>query len=239
MRVASSPLQETSMRRGILSGAAAQSFTHDLGMNRMHFALLGVGLVVSAGAWSEEPAAEERLAPPDHLIVMAWNIHHGEGEDGRLDLERIADIIKISGADIVLLQEVDDRTQRTGRVPQAAELARLTGLKATFGKAMDFQGGGYGNAVLTRWAPVETRVVPLPGGGEPRCALEVTVDTPETGGRLSVVSTHLDVSSAGSAPPMPNNWPPSFSRSRTWFFWEAILMPLRKSHRWPPSPVRG
>ena len=167
-------------------------------MNRLHFALLGAGLILSAAVRSEEPAPGGRPAPPASLKVMAWNIHHGEGEDGRLDLGRIASVIKKSAADIVLLQEVDDRTQRTGRVPQADELARLTGLRAVFGKAMDFQGGGYGNAVLTRWEPVDTRVIPLPGGGEPRCALEVTVEPPGLGGRITVVSTHLDVSSPAS-----------------------------------------
>jgi len=153
-------------------------------------ALLAMGL--DARANDAPPPA------PGTLRVMAWNIHHGEGEDGKLDLDRIAGVIKKSGADVVLLQEVDDRTQRTGRVAQAEELARMTGMTATFGKAMDFQGGGYGNAVLTRWAPVNSRVVPLTGGGEPRCALEVTLERPNQGGKFTVVSTHLDVSTAAS-----------------------------------------
>jgi endonuclease/exonuclease/phosphatase family metal-dependent hydrolase len=156
--------------------------------------VLGLLLATVTLAPAEEPTAAKSTT----LRVMAWNIHHGEGEDGRLDLDRIAGVIKKSEADVVLLQEVDDRTQRTGRVAQAEELARLTGLKATFGKAMDFQAGGYGNAILTRWAPVETRVVPLTGGGEPRCALEVAIEPPALGAKLTVVSTHLDVSSAES-----------------------------------------
>lgn len=156
--------------------------------------VLAALLATGTTAPGEDPDAAKSAT----LRVMAWNIHHGEGEDRKLDLERIAGVIKKSEADVVLLQEVDDRTQRTGGVPQAEELARLTGLTATFGKAMDFQGGGYGNAILTRWAPVQSRVVPLPGGGEPRCALEVDIDPPGLGLKLTVVSTHLDVSSAES-----------------------------------------
>jgi len=165
-------------------------------MNHISFALVGAGLLLTAGLRSEEPAPPVPATPGQILKVMAWNIHHGQGGEGRLDLARIAGVIKQSAADIVLLQEVDDRTRRSGQVSQVEELAHLTGLKGVFGKAMDFQGGGYGNAVLVRWEPIDTRVIPLPGGGEPRCALEVTIEPPGLGARISVVSTHLDVSSA-------------------------------------------
>jgi endonuclease/exonuclease/phosphatase family metal-dependent hydrolase len=176
----------------VLAGAA-EAGVYDGAMTAL--IRMGVlGCLLAAGAWAEDTESPT----PTTLKVMAWNIHHGEGEDGKLDLERIAGVIKKSAADVVLLQEVDDRTQRTGRVAQAEELARLTGLRATFGKAMDFQGGGYGNAILTRWAPAEVRVLPLPGGGEPRCALAVTVEVSGNVGKMTVVSTHLDVSSAAS-----------------------------------------
>lgn len=137
-------------------------------------------------------------APAGRFRLLTWNIHHAEGGDGKVDLERIARVIKNSKADAVLLQEVDDRTHRTGGVAQAEELGRLTGTTATFGKAMDFQGGGYGNAVLTRAVPLSSEVVPLPGGGEPRCALEVTLKEKEGNGTFLVVSTHFEVSSAAT-----------------------------------------
>ncbi len=46
---------------------------------------------------------------------MTYNIHHGEGTDGKLDLERIAALIKQEQADIVALQEVDRSATRTGK----------------------------------------------------------------------------------------------------------------------------
>jgi len=178
----------------VLAGAA-EGGVYDGGMTGLiRIGVFGCLLAQAAGVWADDAAGPKSST----LRVMAWNIHHGEGVDGKLDLERIAGVIKKSAADVVLLQEVDDRTQRTGRVAQAEELARLTGLQATFGKAMDFQGGGYGNAVLTRWAPADVRVLPLPGGGEPRCALAVTVEVPGSAGKTTLVSTHLDVSSAAS-----------------------------------------
>jgi endonuclease/exonuclease/phosphatase family metal-dependent hydrolase len=107
--------------------------------------------------------------------VLTWNIHHGEGVDGKLDLARQAAFIKKADPDAVFLQEVDVKTQRTGGVEQAAELGRLTGMKVTFGKAMDFGGGEYGNAILTKVKPSSSRVIPLAGGTEPRAALAVEI----------------------------------------------------------------
>ncbi len=156
---------------------------------------LGLSLAGLTFLPAEDPAPPA-TAWPSTLRVLAWNIHHGEGLDKRLDLPRLAEVIKQADPDIVLLQEVDDRAQRTQQVAQVEELAKLTGLHGTFGKAMDFEGGGYGNAILTRQAPAATRVIPLPGGGEPRCALEVTLKFGDR--ELFAVSTHLDVSSPES-----------------------------------------
>src|SRR5215510_5239404 len=45
--------------------------------------------------------------------VMTYNIHHGEGLDDKVDLLRIAQLIKEQRTDIVALQEVDKGTERT------------------------------------------------------------------------------------------------------------------------------
>src|SRR5688572_8882435 len=101
-------------------------------------------------AWFIWPGADQ--APvPGTLRVLTYNIHHGEGTDGVFDLARIAEVIKSARADLVALQEVDQGTDRAGGVNQLDELARLTGMHAEFGKAMDYMNGGYGVAVLSRW----------------------------------------------------------------------------------------
>ncbi|MBK1827461.1 endonuclease/exonuclease/phosphatase family protein [Haloferula rosea] len=126
----------------------------------------------------------------DPLKVVCWNIHHGVGEDGRLDLERIAKVIEMEKPDLVALQEVDNRCGRSGKVDQAAELGRLLGMQSVFGKAMDFGGGGYGLAVLSKLPIKGQKVHRLPGGGEPRIAFEVMIGHPE--GNFSFVNVHLD-----------------------------------------------
>jgi endonuclease/exonuclease/phosphatase family metal-dependent hydrolase len=86
---------------------------------------------------------------PAEIRVVTYNIHHGEGVDGKFDLERIAKVMLAEKPDIVAVQEVDQKTRRSSGVDQAAELARLTGMKVVFGRNIDFEGGGYGTAVLT------------------------------------------------------------------------------------------
>ncbi len=126
------------------------------------------------------------------LKVMAYNIKHGAGLDGKVDLERIAKVIAAENPDVVTLQEVDIKCQRSGSVDQAAELGRLLKMEHRFGKFMDFQGGEYGLAVLSRLPIEKAQVHVLPTGAEPRCALEVVVKSPKWPGKFSVVSIHND-----------------------------------------------
>jgi endonuclease/exonuclease/phosphatase family metal-dependent hydrolase len=125
--------------------------------------------------------------------VLTYNIHHGAGTDGKYDLSRVAQVIKDSGADLVALQEVDRNTNRT-KTDQPAELARLTGFHACFGRAMDYQGGQYGDMILSRW-PVQSfdvHALPYKAGHdrEPRCIVIARVGAP--GGLIVFASTHLD-----------------------------------------------
>jgi endonuclease/exonuclease/phosphatase family metal-dependent hydrolase len=126
------------------------------------------------------------------LTVLTYNIHHGEGTDGKLDLERIARIIRTENPDLVALQEVDQKTERTASIDQAAELARLTGLGHAFGKAMDYRGGAYGQAILSRWPIKNAQVHQLPqrAGREPRILFLAQIESPH--GDLTFATTHLD-----------------------------------------------
>lgn len=141
-----------------------------------------------------------RAAPPP-MRVLVYNIHAGRDAKGVDNLERVAAIVKETGADVALLQEVDRGTARSGRVDQIARLAELTELKYAFGSTLDYQGGKYGIAVLSRWNIVGDTLFPLPidppqpragGSYEPRGALRVTLAAP--GGAITIVNTHIDAS---------------------------------------------
>ena len=124
--------------------------------------------------------------------VMTYNIHHGEGLDGKVDLDRIAKVIMDANADAVALQEVDQNTKRTGGIDMAAELAKRTNMHVAFGANLDFQGGKYGTAILSKH-PIESyenHVLKQARDGEPRGVLQAVLDVGQ--GRLLFAGTHLD-----------------------------------------------
>lgn len=126
------------------------------------------------------------------LKVMSYNIHVGIGMDKKLDLARIAEVIKRHRADIVGLQEVDRGVERTGRVDEIRELARLTGMDYAFAHNLDFQGGQYGVAVLSRFPilAIDHRRFANRRERERRGFIRVEVEV--EGRRLNFVTTHLD-----------------------------------------------
>lgn len=131
------------------------------------------------------------------LRILTYNIHHGEGTDGRFDLARIAGVINAQRPDLVALQEVDRRTTRASGVDQAAELARLTGMNYAYGAAMEYAGGEYGEAILSRFAlaSIENYILPWPDGSEPRALLVVQVEAKGIG-PVTFGGTHLAHDSA-------------------------------------------
>lgn len=131
-----------------------------------------------------------RSGATQSLRVVAYNIKHGRGMDDVVDLVRVADVLRGLNADVIALQEVDDRTERTGGVDQVGVLAGLLGYRGVHGPHRPYQGGHYGNAVLTR-LPIRsttTHAIP-PASGSALAVLEVEVAT--EAGPLSVVSVHL------------------------------------------------
>ena len=149
-------------------------------------------LPLLAAADGAKPAKAE--GDPRTLRVMTYNIHIGKGTDGKADLARIAGVIKAADPDVVAVQEVDVRTRRSGTdVHQLDELVKLTGMHGRFGKARDYDGGEYGQAILSR-QPIENLVVhKLPGDGvqEERIALLTTIKQPRPLPDLLFVGTHL------------------------------------------------
>lgn len=153
--------------------------------------LLFAAIWVSSSCTGREGGDAASTTPVDTVRVLAYNIHHGEGMDEVLDLERIAALIQSTDPDLVALQEIDSVTARTDGVDQAAELGRLTGLQHYFGRFMAYDGGAYGMALLSKWEVTDVVNHRLPDGTEPRSALTATVVSPKTGRSLRLVGIHL------------------------------------------------
>jgi endonuclease/exonuclease/phosphatase family metal-dependent hydrolase len=141
-----------------------------------------------------QPAAPEPSCSPEDariLRVLQFNIHFGVNSRGELDLETLASEIDAAHPDLVSLNEVDRGTLRSHGTDEAEELAAATGLQAVYGPNLPWQGGLFGNAILTRYPVVHSANHPLPvsGGLEPRGLLTARL---RVGGRtISFSSMHL------------------------------------------------
>ena len=90
---------------------------------------------------------------------------------------------------------------RSSGVDQPAEYAKRTGYHVAFGRSLDYDGGEYGIAVLSRWPIRRDSAIHLPvdppqersgGSHEPRIAMSTVIAAPF--GDLAVFNTHIDAS---------------------------------------------
>lgn len=127
----------------------------------------------------------EKVLSTEEITVMTYNIKAaGTGIGG------ISGVIRNSGADIVMLQEVDRGRGRTGGMDQTSWLAADLGMTGVFG-ANHAEGGGYsGTAILSRFPIIDSGNTYLPRpAGDQRGLLKAVVDI--EGVHVSVYATHL------------------------------------------------
>jgi endonuclease/exonuclease/phosphatase family metal-dependent hydrolase len=161
--------------------------------------ILGAATLGVAGAAFGNLPAHASGTQGMKIRTAAYNIHHGQGTDDVLDLERIASIVESFGADLVGLQEVDRHwSERSEWVDQATWLARRLGMRVAYGANLDLDPlepgqprRQYGTAVLSRWPIKSWRNTYLPKfeGHEQRGLLEAVVDV--RGERVRFACTHL------------------------------------------------
>jgi endonuclease/exonuclease/phosphatase family metal-dependent hydrolase len=78
-----------------------------------------------------------------NVTVASYNIHKAEGLDGRVDIDRISEVLREIGADLIGIQEIFR--------PQAERLAELLRMNMGMGVTRLRDGMPYGNAILTRF----------------------------------------------------------------------------------------
>lgn len=133
------------------------------------------------------------------LKVMSYNIHiatPGSISDFNItDLKAVADVISRESPDVVVLQEVDKYTVRSGKDShQAKDLAVLTGMYYHFAGASFKSEGEQGQAILSKY-PIknaESYKLPLPkaSNGETRSLAVIVVEV--EGVDIVFMNVHLD-----------------------------------------------
>jgi endonuclease/exonuclease/phosphatase family metal-dependent hydrolase len=152
--------------------------------------IVALSTVVSPGTVA--PLTSAAAASARTVRVMTYNIHVGVGMDKKLDLPRIAGVINAQHADLVGLQEVDRGVERTQRIDEIAEIAKLTRLDYAFAFNLRYQGGQYGVAILSRFPirVIDHHLYLNKREAERRGFIRVEINV---GGRkLNFVTTHLD-----------------------------------------------
>jgi endonuclease/exonuclease/phosphatase family metal-dependent hydrolase len=162
------------------------------------FALLFVVLGLPIQSWDKGLLANVSVMPsanfeaPASFTVMTFNMHHGEGMDGKVDIIRIAELLQQEKADIIALQEVDRYRLRSGFVDQARELSEMLGMHMVYSPSLTYKVGQYGMAVLSRYPITDSSWAFLPGNLETRSLLMTTVLIGSE--PVHIATTHLGLS---------------------------------------------
>jgi endonuclease/exonuclease/phosphatase family metal-dependent hydrolase len=126
--------------------------------------------------------------------ILTYNVRRCVGNDRRLDVARVAEVLARLEPDIVALQELDVGRARTNHVDQANEIAQRLDMACHFHAAMRVESEFYGDAILSAFPEKLIQTGPLPGHPrmtmlEPRGALWIEVEI--EGRAVQVINTHL------------------------------------------------
>jgi endonuclease/exonuclease/phosphatase family metal-dependent hydrolase len=170
------------------------------------------------------------------LRVASYNVHRAIGRDGRADPQRILDVIREIGPDVIALQEVEAHDSGGDMLEW---LAKETGMNAIAGTTLLRHDGHYGNGLLTRCEVKATQLVDLSfRNREPRGAIAADLSL-NGSGSLRVVATHLGLRPAERRAQVESlltlfSWREEdravlMGDLNEWFLWGR---PLRNLHRW-------
>ena len=160
------------------------------------------GLAIGSGAAAlARPAAAQTEgsadAGPVSLRILCYNIHWCQGNDGVYDVPRVAEVIKAAQPDLVALQEIDVHVERSARRHELRMLVEETGMAGRFGPTQHYQGGLFGNGILSKLPFHDVHIQPLPYTEAtpelvtyPRAAVAAVVEA-EGGQKLRFLSTHF------------------------------------------------
>lgn len=137
-------------------------------MKKIIFSLLCLFLIIGIyscqksydpGDWSITPykpepdTGGEDDGPTTTFKVMSINMNIGTTA---ANFDVMKDYIKEYNPDFVFLRQVDSSTNRSGKIDRPKALADALGMTSFFKKNIDYQTGGFGNAVLSKYPIKET-----------------------------------------------------------------------------------
>lgn len=124
------------------------------------------------------------------LTIASYNIAAGRVSSP----EELGKAIKAMNADFVALAEVDRNTERSGYKDQLDIIAKEAKMYPIFGKAIDFEGGEFGPALLSKYPVIKSQnfLLPVPGDGRQHVLIVAEVQVPNFDEPILFMATHLD-----------------------------------------------
>jgi endonuclease/exonuclease/phosphatase family metal-dependent hydrolase len=135
------------------------------------------------------PDTRQEAQAAERVRVASYNIHYGYDSNWHVRLEEQARTIEASGADIVLLQEVDTGRPTSYMIDNAMWLARRLGMEVVYQPTMEHLTG---IALLSRYPVVRWEGLLLPSDLEQTAILRAELDA--GGGSLNAFATWLGLS---------------------------------------------
>ena len=139
------------------------------------------------------------------LRIGTFNIQHGKDhlnylktKEDKIDLPLMASLIREEALDVCALNEVRNEENTPVMCNQARVIGEALGYHYFFAKAIDFRGGEYGNAIVSRYPirSVKTYPIAIPKDArvgkhyyEDRVLLAADIDV--NGALLTVFSCHI------------------------------------------------
>ena len=133
------------------------------------------------------------MADLERLRVLSWNVHGYVGRARRRKQQPVLAAVQQFDADIVALQEIDERTRAHADVPDFEHLPRLLDRHAAEARTIRSPAGDYGHLLMSRWPLADVACLDLAvRRREPRQAISARIETPA--GAVRVVAAHLGLS---------------------------------------------
>jgi len=144
-------------------------------------------LYTCAPLWAQVKTKNKKI-----VKVLSFNILGGRTTKGDFNLDALAKVIKDTDPDFVAMQEVDYKVNRSKKYDLVTELGWRTKMTPIFARAMYYDGGEYGEGVLSKFSFISTKNIALPSisGQEPRAAMKVVAELPSKD-TIAFVGTHF------------------------------------------------
>ena len=126
------------------------------------------------------------------MRLMTWNLHIGRDAQWRPTFPQMIELMRAEQPDFIALQEVDCWARRTRWGNQPGQIGQALGMNWEFHATVPLfplVGGGFGNAIVTRYPILACHRHRLPFRREPRGVIETIIEA--EGRKIAIFATHF------------------------------------------------